>query len=159
FDSLGHNLIGDTSGSAGWVRDDVLNARPRLAPLGNNGGPTQTMALKRGSPAVDAGSASIAGVKGPKIDQRAALRKGGLHAGRPDIGAYQASSSYLVTSAADSDDAGTLRAAVSWANQNVNININKPKRTAAGISVPNTIVFDTNGLFRTPQTIVLSPEL
>jgi hypothetical protein len=157
FDSLGHNLIGDPTGSAGWVSTDLLNVNPRLAPLANYGGPTPTVALEPGSPADNAGSASIRGVNVPTTDQRGALRKGGLDAGRPDIGAYQASSSYLVTSAADSNDAGTLRAAVSWAN--VNANINKPKPTSVAIPVPNTIVFDTKGAFSKPQTITLSPSL
>ena len=92
----------------------------------------------------------------PTIDQRGALRAG-ANAGAPDIGAYQNSSSYLVTSAADSDDVGTLRSAVSWANSNVNIKNASPSSIA--IPAPNTIVFDTNGVFSKPQTIMLSPAL
>ena len=116
-----------------------------LGPLQNNGGPTLTEALLPGSPAIDAGSNSISGLTVPTTDQRGALRgPAGLNAGTAvDIGAYEASSSYLVTSAADSNDVGTLRAAVGWANLSTNAN-------PANIASPaaNTIVFDTAGRLR-----------
>jgi hypothetical protein len=158
--SLGYNLIGNTKGINGWVSTDLHNVDPKLAPLGNNGGPTQTMALMPGSPALNAGSASIPGVAVPKIDQRGALRgPAGLDAGdSPDIGAFESSSSYLVTMTSDSNVVGTLRAAVNWAN--LNVNVNKPKPVAIPTPpVPNTILFDTKGAFSQPQTIALSPGL
>src|SRR5262249_35042542 len=55
---------------------------PRLGPLQDNGGPTQTMALLAGSPALDAGDPAQLGT----ADQRGVLRLGGVN-----IGAYQAS--------------------------------------------------------------------
>src|SRR5262249_57269372 len=75
--SLGNNLIGATDGSFGWVGADLTGsvAQPLdalLAPLGNNGGPTQTMALLPGSPAIDAGSNALAA--GLTTDQRGATR-------------------------------------------------------------------------------------
>ena len=111
------------------------------------------MALLPGSPAIDAGSNSIPGLTIPTTDQRGALRgPAGLNAGTTvDIGAYEASSSYLVTSTADSTDVGTLRAAVGWANVSTNAN---PANIAS--PAPNTIVFDTAGVFATPQTITLT---
>ena len=54
--SLGHNLIGDTALSTGWVASDLRNMDPLLGPLASNGGPTQTQALLTGSPAIDAGT-------------------------------------------------------------------------------------------------------
>ena len=59
FVSNGNNLIGNTSGSTGWVASDLTGTSgatkdPLLAPLGNFGGPTQTMALLAGSPALGA---------------------------------------------------------------------------------------------------------
>jgi hypothetical protein len=60
FTSLGHNLIGDGTGSIGFnpVSDQVGTSGapidPRLAPLGNYGGPTKTHALLFNSPAIDA---------------------------------------------------------------------------------------------------------
>jgi len=147
--SSSYNLIG--SGGSGGLsngppgNNQVGVANPGLAPgLGNNGGPTQTIALLLGSPALDAGSAQISGVNVPTIDQRGAVR-----GSTPDIGAYETSSSYLVTSTADSLNTGTLRSAVIWANSN-------PIAPGSG---PNVIDFDTTGAFSTPQTIVLSPNL
>jgi hypothetical protein len=67
-----------------------------------------------------------------------------------DIGAYEASSTYRVTSAADTLSSGTLRSALAWANTT-------PASILAG---PNTITFDPT-LFNasTPQTITLSTAL
>jgi hypothetical protein len=55
---------------------------PKLGPLANNGGPTLTMALLPGSPAIDAGNTSLA----PATDQRGFPRPAGLAA---DIGAFE----------------------------------------------------------------------
>jgi hypothetical protein len=66
FNSLGFNLIGEIdSWSIGWNIDDLtgtapLPLNPMLAPLGNYGGPTQTMPPLPGSPAIDAGSNTLA---------------------------------------------------------------------------------------------------
>ncbi len=152
-----NNLVG--IGGSGQLSGklNLLNViHPGLAPLADNGGPTDTIALEPGSPAIDAGSNSIPGVIVPIIDQRGALRgPAGLNAGPgPDIGAYEASSSYLVSTTTDSDDVGTLRTAVGWANVSTNAN---PENTV--IIAPNTIVFDTNGVFSTPQTITLNTAL
>ena len=64
FASVGNNLIGETDGSSGWVwlrpdRHQRQPLNPLLAPLGNYGGPTQTMALLPGSPAIDAGNNAL----------------------------------------------------------------------------------------------------
>jgi hypothetical protein len=54
--------------------------KPRLGALANNGGPTQTMALLKGSPCIAAGAA----VGAPATDQRGVARDN-----PPDIGAYE----------------------------------------------------------------------
>jgi hypothetical protein len=64
--SLGHNLIGNTQGGSGFDPTDLLNVDPLLGPLQDNGGPTQTLALLPGSPAIDAGDNTDA----PCWDQR-----------------------------------------------------------------------------------------
>lgn len=68
--SSGHNLLGNTTEANGFGgTGDLTGANPMLAPLANNGGPTRTMALTPGSPAVDAGAAS-----GATSDQRGLSR-------------------------------------------------------------------------------------
>lgn len=79
-----NNLI--ASGGGGLI--DGVNgnlvdvANPQLAPLGNYGGPTQTVALLPGSPAVNAGTNSGA----PATDQRGVARP---QEGTVDMGAYE----------------------------------------------------------------------
>lgn len=64
--SNGHNLIGVATEATGFSgTGDLIGANPMLAPLANNGGPTQTMALLAGSQAIDAGVAA-----GATLDQR-----------------------------------------------------------------------------------------
>jgi hypothetical protein len=61
--SSAHNLIG-TGGSGGLVNgingNQVGVANPGLGTLANNGGPTQTVTLLTGSPAIDMGSNALA---------------------------------------------------------------------------------------------------
>jgi hypothetical protein len=155
-----YDLFG-TGGSGGLVASNgiLVNVRNTgLGQLASDGGPTQTIALLAGSPAIDAGGASIPGDTVPNVDQRGALRgSAGLNAGTsPDIGAYEASSSYLVSTNTDTTLMGTLRSAIAWANASTNAN---PKNLAPGSAAPNTAVFDTGGLFATAQTIGISSAL
>jgi hypothetical protein len=86
FISLGYNLI-QTPGSVtftGTTAGNIYGVNPMLGPLANNGGPTQTMALEAGSPAINAGAPDIAGL--PATDQRGLPRVVG---GRVDIGAFE----------------------------------------------------------------------
>jgi hypothetical protein len=155
-----NNLFGQGgSGGLSAVNGNLINVKnPGLGSLANDGAPTQTIALLTGSLAIDAGSASIPGVTTPIVDQRGALRgPAGLNAGsNPDIGAYEASSSYQVNTATDSTAMGTLRAAIAWANVSTNAN---PANLAPNTPAPNTAAFDTKGAFSTPQTITISPTL
>jgi hypothetical protein len=77
----GHNLSSDVS--PGFTGPGSLtNTAPAIGPLINNGGPTATMALLPGSPAIDAGDTSAA----PINDQRGLPRPAG---GAADIGAFE----------------------------------------------------------------------
>ena len=80
FRSRGHNLASD--GSCPFrLPSDLPNTNPLLGPLANNGGPTNTLALLPGSPAINAaGSAGC-----PATDQRGVPRP----PGHCDIGAFQ----------------------------------------------------------------------
>jgi predicted outer membrane repeat protein len=81
FRSLGHNLFSDTPGVP-LDSSDLTETDPLLGPLADNGGPTQTMALLPGSPAINA-AAAVAGVD---TDQRGIPRPQGS---APDIGAFE----------------------------------------------------------------------
>jgi hypothetical protein len=83
LNSLGHNLIGDSSGGEGYAASDLLNVNPLLGPLQDNGGPTQTMALLPGSPAIDSGALADS-----EWDQRGPGYPRQVN-GATDIGAYE----------------------------------------------------------------------
>jgi predicted outer membrane repeat protein len=79
----GYNLSSD--GSCGLtLPTDLTTTNPLLGPLQNNGGPTPTMALQAGSPAIDHGGTSANGC--PATDQRGVSRPQGPAC---DIGAYE----------------------------------------------------------------------
>ena len=85
FISLGTNtndLVEDGTCSAS------LSGDPNLGPLANNGGPTQTLALLIGSPAINAGNdVTCAASPVSNLDQRGMTRpNNGTHC---DIGAYE----------------------------------------------------------------------
>jgi hypothetical protein len=77
FTSLGFNLVGQTDDSTGitnGINHDLAGStasamNPLLGPLADNGGPTWTMALLAGSPAIDAGKSF-----GLATDQRGRVR-------------------------------------------------------------------------------------
>jgi len=78
---LGYNLEDDAGASCGFssTDNDIVGENPDLGPLQNNGGPTDTMALLAGSPAID----KVPAPDCPATDQRGAPRKAPC-----DIGAY-----------------------------------------------------------------------
>jgi hypothetical protein len=88
--SQGHNLVGDIAGCtiAGAGGRDLLGVRAHLQPLSDNGGPTHTHALRRSSPAIDAGDPAMCA----PFDQRGQTRPvDGDRRGRAvcDIGAFE----------------------------------------------------------------------
>lgn len=79
--SSDHNLSSDSScgfTDAGSIR----NADPKLGPLADNGGPTDTLALQTGSPAIDAGDNAVC----PATDQIGTARPQNVVC---DIGAFE----------------------------------------------------------------------
>jgi hypothetical protein len=103
FSSLGSNLIGITDGSSGWGGSDLTGTAsspldPLLGALGSYGGPTWTVPLLAGSPALNAGDPSQRG----STDQRGVVRTGGVN-----IGAFQGSASAFVLAAPATAIAGT----------------------------------------------------
>ena len=77
----GYNISSDASPSF-LSGTSLNNTDPLLLPLANYGGPTPTMALRSGSPALNAASAAHA----PATDQRGVARPSGIGF---DIGAYE----------------------------------------------------------------------
>ena len=135
-----YNLIG-TGGSGGLTSSNgnqVGVADPGLAPLGNYGGPTQTIALLPGSPAIGAGFMfDYPGTSTPITTDQRGMPRGSL----VDIGAFQTSlmveSTYGWVDTTPSDL--TLPGAVSLANQ----------------FADSTITFDPT-VFASAQTITLA---
>lgn len=83
FQSSGYNLIGIGNATAAFTtaNHDTINViSPKLGPLADNGGPTQTRALLIGSPALDAGNTTLT------ADQRGLPRPQG---NADDIGAFE----------------------------------------------------------------------
>ena len=76
--SDGFNL--DSDGTCAEQATDITAADPRIGPLANNGGPTQTVALLSDSPAINDGNDALA----PETDQRGFGRSG-----VSDIGAFE----------------------------------------------------------------------
>jgi hypothetical protein len=77
---LGHNLCSDANAQFTGT-GSLTGVDPKLGPLADNGGPTPTLALLPGSPAIAAGDSASA----PATDQRGFPRP----AGSADIGAYE----------------------------------------------------------------------
>ena len=77
--SAGHNLFSSLSLCEFHRRSDLVRSKPHLGKLTRNGGPTETVALKRGSPAIGKAKRSA-----PGRDQRGRKRDR-----KPDIGAFE----------------------------------------------------------------------
>ncbi|WP_221407730.1 fibronectin type III domain-containing protein [Thermoflexibacter ruber] len=75
---LGNNLQFKTEVADRYLPTTIRVANPLLLPLADNGGPTRTMALQKGSPAIDAGNNCT------PTDQRGQRR-----VGQCDIGAFE----------------------------------------------------------------------
>jgi CSLREA domain-containing protein len=89
--SEGYNLIEQPGGCTitGNTTGNVTNRNPQLFALANNGGPTSTHAIRRGSPAVNGGNPAAPGSGGAACeveDQRGVPRPQGP---RCDIGSFE----------------------------------------------------------------------
>lgn len=81
----GHNLDSDGTCGVGPATDPMLDP----AGLANNGGPTQTIALQAGSPAINAGNESICSAQPVNyLDQRGYVRPG-TGSVNCSVGAYE----------------------------------------------------------------------
>ncbi len=84
-----NSILGDIAGDIVLVgSNNIMAMDPMVAALADNSGPTRTMALLAGSPAIDAGPNPVASFVGNEFDQRGApwLR---VYNGTVDIGAFE----------------------------------------------------------------------
>ncbi len=81
----GYNIDSGSSCGFSAASHSMINTQPQLDALASNGGPTQTMALPAGSPAVNAIPSTVTGCTGT-TDQRGTARPQGAGC---DIGAYE----------------------------------------------------------------------
>jgi CSLREA domain-containing protein len=137
----GHNLVFSKPSLKGIVSDPCdlsgfIGADPMLAPLAQNGGPTETMRLQPGSPAIDQVPASGAGC--PTSDQRGLARPSGVAC---DIGAYE-----LVTPAIANVEAGSI--STTGATFSATITANAPS-AAVEFQYGTTVAY---GSSTTPQS-------
>lgn len=97
----GTNLISDLTGSGLTEGPNLIVADPRLAPLGDYGGPTPTMPPLPGSPAINSGGSSTPG----STDQR-----GFPIVGQRDLGAveYQGDADFARVFDVDYDKDGNI---------------------------------------------------
>jgi hypothetical protein len=94
--SLGHNLITAVGGSQGWIASDRVGSNDsridaKIDFVGDNGGPTPTIALLAGSPAIDGGDKALLATYSITTDQRGYAR---VYNRLPDIGAFESNSGY-----------------------------------------------------------------
>ena len=92
--SLSHNLFSDAPGLE-LDSTNMIDTDPLLGPLADNGGPTMTLALLPGSPAIDAAIP----LEGITTDQRGVPRPQGA---APDIGAFESRGFTIAVAGGDS---------------------------------------------------------
>jgi hypothetical protein len=163
--SQGHNLIGKSDGSSGFtngVNGDQLGSiampldpKLELDQMGNpflkaNGGPTKTIALLSGSPAIDAGDDTVFG---PPLslmsDQRGPdfTRKAGSHV---DIGAFEFGA---ICPTIDATVSGTVVVCAGGGSSNITV-------TISGGTAPYTVTLTDGGGTMTgssPLTFTVNP--
>src|SRR5207249_2638499 len=89
--SANYCLIGTAAAATVGGGNNIMGVGPRLGPLADNGGPTQTCALLAGSPAIDGGSNALSqGL----TDQRGLARTVGVSV---DIGAVESQTAPAAT--------------------------------------------------------------
>ncbi len=144
FNSQDYNLIGNTSGAIinGTTTHNINNTSANLGALANNGGPTQTLLPRPGSPAINAGDpanlpADTYDVDGDSntaeplpLDQRGFARVVG---GNFDIGAVEVN--YTITATAGTPQSAIINSAFATALQ---ANVKESGVNQSGIPVTFT---------------------
>ena len=153
--SQGFNLIGNTTGTTitGTTTGNQLNVDPKLGPLQDSGGPTPTLALLAGSPAIDKGGSAIDPVTGSPLttDQRGFARPyddstipNATGGNSSDIGAFELGPTVTPSSAVSrkTQGAGTF-------------DINLPLTGSPGIECRSNASGDFQMVITFPTTVTL----
>ena len=155
--SLGYNLIGENNGVTWNATDQLGVLDPMVGPLQDNGGPTETMALLVGSPALDGSSATIYALfpydqRGSGFPRALDGTQQGIATG--DIGAFEfdPACTQLVTSLTDSNLPGHLRYEIACAAPGDTIRFDPALSggtflmTAGQITIDKDLVIEGTGL-------------
>jgi hypothetical protein len=121
---------------------DAAPLDPKLGPLANNGGPTQTMLPQPSSPAINHGTA----VAGVTTDQRGAARSVGQ---APDIGSVETADTGLVATGGAITDVTSLSAPTAY----------QFTVTYQSSGTINTATFDSNDVTVTPPAGLPAPTV
>ncbi|HTK78027.1 MAG TPA: choice-of-anchor Q domain-containing protein [Gemmataceae bacterium] len=142
--SLGYNLIGNGSGATitGVTTGNMIGTTgapidPKLAPLANNGGRTQTRLPLASSPLINAGDPSFASPPGPTTDERGS-GYARVQFGRIDIGATEAQGARVASVV--TNGGATQRSRVTDLTINFNSVVTLPANPASAFSLVNTTV-------------------
>jgi hypothetical protein len=148
-----NNLIKDTGNYAcniaNGVNGNIIGADPKLSPLANNGGSTQTFALLVGSPAINKGNDAICTSVGGK-DQRGITRPQGAHC---DIGSFELGQTATITSAGvydgwvlESSENGNIGGTFNSTATTINVGDDALKKQYRGILSFNTASLPDNAV-------------
>jgi CSLREA domain-containing protein len=155
----GHNLIYSPPSFEPLPPDpcsvtNFIKADPKLAPLADNGGPTRTMRLQPGSPAIDQVPTSGAGC--PPADQRGVTRPGATAC---DIGSYEVAPPQGTTGPASEINAvaATLSATVTANAADASVHFEYGTSTSYGKSTADQHVAGVTGVLVLAQAISLTP--
>ena len=128
---LGNNIAIDDANGALTASTDKLNTNAKVGALANNGGPTQTIALQTGSPAINTGNTTLA------TDQRGVARPQGS---AKDIGAFE--SGGTVTPPAKVNTTTTLSSSANPSTAGQSVTFTARVAAASGTTQPTgTVTF------------------
>ncbi|MGD0075802.1 MAG: choice-of-anchor Q domain-containing protein, partial [Candidatus Binataceae bacterium] len=143
--------FGTSTGANGDTIGDYVNPLLSVGGLANNGGPTQTIALQSGSPAIDA----IPIANCPLADQRGFPRPDPEDApsGACDIGAYETGGLLTVTTLNDETTSGDGLCSLREAINNANSKSDTTGGDCATGTGDDTIVFSVSGTITLGSTL------
>ena len=143
--SQGNNIIGNNTGSTGWIASDLQNVNPMLDALASNGGLGNTHLPQAGSPAINAGQNCVVDLScstgNPPVavttDQRGVARPQG---GTVDIGAVE------VQAAAPANISGQVLSSEQTPVRNAIVTISNMSGVVAEARTNNFGNFDFTGI-------------